>query len=243
MEHFELHEKLQSTMPLLLINLNHMGLSSRGLETLGSILSNHFIDLLEQCNHEGRQKDYKNRQPRAHPSPNARLRPKQSSLRRRLGAAHRDSGVDVSSVDNSNGPEYLGGSSRRRSIDVSSSVQTTPLLYQENPSCLLEDIPEFMLGGSSWGPPHTGIAEATFLDASFGPAAHAGRDASNLFPNDMSQEAMTRDLLGQGGVPEPPTQRHNLPVDVFSMNNYTWGAPNGDVSEEHALATRSWKGS
>jgi hypothetical protein len=97
MEHFELHEKYRASLPQLRESLDHMGLSDRGVESLSNILDNHFIGLFEQCNNEGRQKDYRNR----HPKPQQpQLRPKQRSFRKRAAiTAHRDSGVDVGMED------------------------------------------------------------------------------------------------------------------------------------------------
>ncbi|KAL8381907.1 hypothetical protein RB595_005926 [Gaeumannomyces hyphopodioides] len=105
MEHHELKEKYLSSMCSLNKSLSVIGLGERGLETLDGILTNHFIDLFEKCNEEGRSKDYRNRQPKAAPAqaqaqqlttaaatPDSGQLRKQSSLRRRLDAAHRDSG-------------------------------------------------------------------------------------------------------------------------------------------------------
>lgn len=93
MEHFELHEKCRSSLPHLRESLRAIGLSETGLDSLGSILDNYFIGLFEQCNEEGRQKDYRNRQPKAQQAqPRATRR---SSSERTANNAHRDSAVDV----------------------------------------------------------------------------------------------------------------------------------------------------
>ncbi|KLU82167.1 hypothetical protein MAPG_01243, partial [Magnaporthiopsis poae ATCC 64411] len=101
MEHHELKEKYLGNMWALNKSLSVIGLGERGLETLDRILTNHFIGLFEQCNEEGRSKDYRNRQPKmaaaqfqqqmAAPTPpdSIQLR-KQSSLRKRLASAQRD---------------------------------------------------------------------------------------------------------------------------------------------------------
>jgi len=97
MEHFELHEKYRSSLPRLRASLSSIGLGERGLDSLSKILDNHFIGLFEQCNDEGRQKDYRNRQPKPQQS---QLRPKRRSFRERVAnKAHRDSGVDVGMED------------------------------------------------------------------------------------------------------------------------------------------------
>lgn len=97
MEHFELHEKYRSSLPHLRASLGRVGLGERGLDSLSNILNNHFLGLFEQCNEEGRQKDYRNRQPKAQQT---QLRPKRRPSRERVAnKAHRDSGVDVGMDD------------------------------------------------------------------------------------------------------------------------------------------------
>lgn len=91
MEHFELYQSYRASLPTLKVSLSRIGLGNRGLDTLSSILDNHFIDLFQQINEEGKQKEYHNRQPK----PQSQLRAKRGSLRERLQASHRDSGVDV----------------------------------------------------------------------------------------------------------------------------------------------------
>ncbi|TLS26737.1 hypothetical protein PpBr36_04147 [Pyricularia pennisetigena] len=112
-EHHELHAKYRESLPVLRGSLSAIGLGDRGLETLDHILTNHLIDLFEQCNEEGRRKDYRNRyrqsarssttapapqpqpqqqqQQQQQQQPTTQLR-KQSSLRQRLATAQRDSG-------------------------------------------------------------------------------------------------------------------------------------------------------
>jgi hypothetical protein len=96
MEHFELYSKYRASLPDLRASLDAIGLGHRGLDSLDNILNNHFIGLFEQCNEEGRCKDYRNRQPKPAQS---QLRPKRRSLRERLATAQRDSGVDVGMDD------------------------------------------------------------------------------------------------------------------------------------------------
>ncbi|KAI6257136.1 hypothetical protein MCOR27_002198 [Pyricularia oryzae] len=112
-EHHELHAKYRDSLPVLRDSLSAIGLGDRGLDTLDHILTNHLIGLFEQCNEEGRRKDYRNRyrqsarsstaasaaqqpqpqqqQQQQQQQPATQLR-KQSSLRQRLAAAQRDSG-------------------------------------------------------------------------------------------------------------------------------------------------------
>lgn len=105
MEHFELYEKYRASLPDLRSSLHQVGLGERGLDTLSNILNNHFIGLFEQCNEEGRQKDYRNRQPKPQQS---QLRPKRRSFRERVeNKAHRDSGVDVGMEDEAADEESL----------------------------------------------------------------------------------------------------------------------------------------
>ncbi|OIW32705.1 hypothetical protein CONLIGDRAFT_668344 [Coniochaeta ligniaria NRRL 30616] len=105
MEHFELYEKYRSSLPHLRTSLSRIGLGERGLDSLSNILNNHFIGLFEQCNEEGRQKDYRNRQPKPQQS---QLRPKRRSFRERVeNKAHRDSGVDVGMEDEAADEESL----------------------------------------------------------------------------------------------------------------------------------------
>ncbi|KAL8297635.1 hypothetical protein RB597_007283 [Gaeumannomyces tritici] len=108
MEHHELKEKYLGSMCSLNKSLSVIGLGERGLETLDRILTNHFIGLFEQCNEEGRSKDYRNRQPKAAPAQQQQQQPtpddngqlrKQSSLRKRLAAAQRDSQRDSGFVE------------------------------------------------------------------------------------------------------------------------------------------------
>lgn len=132
MEHFELYEKYRASLPNLRASLSHIGLGDRGLDSLNSILNNHFIEFFEQCNTEGQQKDYRNRQPKPQQS---QLRPKRGALRERLEAAQRDSAVDVGmdeeGTDQSvlaklNGPEYSRSSLDSEAADMLAVQLPTP---------------------------------------------------------------------------------------------------------------------
>ena len=103
MEHFELHEKHQSSLPHLRASLADIGLSERGLKSLCIILNNHFIGIFEQCNEEGRQEDYRNRQPKPD---QPQLRQNRLSQRKRREVAPRDSAVDVG-IDNGDTEESV----------------------------------------------------------------------------------------------------------------------------------------
>lgn len=208
MEHFELYEKYRSSLPHLRKSLSLIGLGERGLESLSNILNNHFIGLFEQCNEEGRQKDYRNRQPKPQQS---QLRPKRRSFRERVeNKAHRDSGVDVGMEDEAadedlvakpDGPEDNTPSFGTEAGDV--------LIGQLQPS---DDHVDYS-GFDNFNPLDTGMFVDNYRGITFPgdgglPAPDEGYNHGYTTQPSHDTDLRTKNGVGSGTLPEHTFEYH-----------------------------------
>lgn len=130
MEHFELYNKYRESLPSLKTGLRGLGLGTPGLETLGNILENHFVGLFEECNEEGKTKDYQNRQPKPQSSISKPPRSTHSSLRRRV---NRDSACEIVLEENS---DFHGLGDAERYTASHGDPSPQPMLFEESLSQL-----------------------------------------------------------------------------------------------------------